>query len=1251
MDDRLACLRDRLLDATRRNPLLNLRRAGCIPLSDPGRDLDRLLQAGNDEEQDPLPLVTVRRGRGLVVHEECVDSIGQAAEEAQRYRAERGAEITALAWGQLAWTDAPGEEPTLAPLVVLPVRLRQAQVGRGWAIEVVGDPRPNPALRQRLARQGLRVPLTGPLVGVSDVVAHLAQWQAIALEMGWALEAKALNLGSFGFDRIALWEDLDPVRWQGLPQPLVERLIGEVVAQKVSATAQALEQQAADLPAVVDLDHSQRLAVARVLAGEDLVIQGPPGTGKSQTIVALVAEAVRQEQTVLVLAEKPQALTVIARRLEDLGLEDLVWDLRKAHDLSRRDAFGAVADTWSQLTTAPALELATPDPDQADRTATLDAYHAALTTPVEGTGLTIPAAQALLMGQPPVPPEIQAFIDACPTASLLAVESAWRARETLALDPAFPGPPPTEQRGVRWHPVATLEAATALMGAITRLKMTLRVWDHLLHSSRDWTLPHVEAIVGIQDHWNEAQWLPVHSLPPATDDEATVAHDAAWREAQARTAPWRQALTMPVASAQDLLNDTPWWRRWAPAYRRLAHALRLADPSLRTHRHLQEALRDLAHADHLERELTARRQGWGTAWPQGPVTMTALAERRATVARWQGWATALGVPVGLLAEIASLKQFPQPDLAAVQAAWAAGHAAQGLPVPVLPPDMSTWARVAADWQAWADAPHGHAWAAWNQARAAIAALIPATCPVPLTGTTADLERAHAVRSLAMAPAQFPVLATWNPWQFDQIRRAWQDEDRELQDHHAASLIERHRQHIPAQGSTLYRALARRRGMLPLRRLLDQHRDQVPDLLRVKPVVLSSPLAVATHLPPGVVTFDLVIVDEASQVLLEDALGALRRGRQIVVVGDDRQLPPTSFFRATPVDSLEGAGDESPSLSLLDACREAGLPQTTLRWHYRSRHHQLIHPCNHGCYGGQLVTFPNPARRVPGEGLSLVPTPGVYGRGTDRANPMEAAAVIAAAVDHLRSTPEHSLGIIACSQAQRKALMEAWVERLRREPDLSELLHQEEPFFITNLEQVQGDEREVILFSLGYGRSEDGTLARQFGPISQIGGERRLNVALSRARRRLAIFTDLTPEDLDDLTAAGPVLLREALAYARDGQFTLAPVGAAHQDPVLKDLIDALRQRGLTVHAHVGDGPAAVDAAVVDPRNPDHYCLGILTDGPAWQSSPRRDRERLREEVLLHLGWTLRRVWRWEWATTRRAVIEQIVAHVGLRPKT
>jgi hypothetical protein len=443
-------------------------------------------------------------------------------------------------------------------------------------------------------------------------------------------------------------------------------------------------------------------------------------------------------------------------------------------------------------------------------------------------------------------------------------------------------------------------------------------------------------------------------------------------------------------------------------------------------------------------------------------------------------------------------------------------------------------------------------------------------------------------------------------------------------------------------------MQKKRRHLPLRQLINQAGAAIQ---AVKPVFMMSPLSVAQFLEPGALEFDLLVIDEASQVRPVEALGAAARCHQLVVVGDDQQMPPTQFFAAALGNS--NGNDDEPAIhagdieSILGLCISRNVPQRTLRWHYRSRHHSLIAVSNRQFYGNQLLVVPSPERA--GElGIKYHRIEG--GKFEDGTNEVEAKAVAAAVIEHARHCPQWTLGVAAFSLPQRDALIKE-IELLRRaHPELESFFDPgaSDPFFVKNLENVQGDERDVIFVSCGYGPAEDGKISLNFGPISAAGGERRLNVLITRAKRRCEVFATLRADDIDlnRATGRGPAVLRAFLEFAQSGGETGRATGQVSHDLFVETIRKQLAARRYEVHTNVGVAGIFVDLAVVDPDDQSHFILGIEVDGPSFRKAKTaRDRERLRESVLRGQGWNLQYVRAVEWFHRPQEQLNRLVTAI------
>lgn len=452
-------------------------------------------------------------------------------------------------------------------------------------------------------------------------------------------------------------------------------------------------------------------------------------------------------------------------------------------------------------------------------------------------------------------------------------------------------------------------------------------------------------------------------------------------------------------------------------------------------------------------------------------------------------------------------------------------------------------------------------------------------------------------------------------------------------------------------SILQKEVVKKARLKPLRRLF----REIPHLLSaLKPCMLMSPLAVAQFLEAERAAFDLVIFDEASQICPEDSIGAIMRAAQVVIVGDRKQLPPSRYFAsggAFDSDDEEEDSDDGVFESILDMSAPY-LPGFMLLWHYRSRDEALISFSNQHFYDGRLITFPGPhIGGAHGRGVRFEAVDGIYLRGKvpgARSNPIEAARVAQLVIDHLERAPKQSLGVIALNAQQARAIEEALNRLLRERPHLEPLVSpaRREKFFIKALENVQGDERDAIILSIGYGRGEDGKISMNFGPLNREGGERRLNVAVTRARDALTVVSSLQPEGIDTsrTAARGPKLLRAYLEMARRGGDVAALESSLESEGMVDSIEAALQSRGWKTHRGVGRSALKIDIAVEHPEKAGEFLLGIECDGADYLAAPTaRDRNRLRPAVLTGLGWQLERLWSLDWLKNPAGELDRLDA--------
>jgi very-short-patch-repair endonuclease len=504
----------------------------------------------------------------------------------------------------------------------------------------------------------------------------------------------------------------------------------------------------------------------------------------------------------------------------------------------------------------------------------------------------------------------------------------------------------------------------------------------------------------------------------------------------------------------------------------------------------------------------------------------------------------------------------------------------------------------------------------------------------------------------------PALQHKNGRELESMRTQFQALDRELLGLHAKAIAATLSQAEVPEGTALGKKsewselalirneLSKKQRHVPLRQLL---RRASGALRGLKPCFMMSPLTVAQYLPQEPDQFDLVVIDEASQMRPEDAMGAIVRARRAVVVGDPQQLPPTSFFQrleSTEDEHEEGEDEAIEQESILDLCVASFGGACDLRWHYRSRHPSLIAFSNEHFYDSRLKVFPAPVRDRGDLGVTLVKVEGEY---ASSLNQLEAERIALGVLRHVRLNRQASLGVVAMNHKQKELIAqkiyELGDESVRAFVDAQ---NSAQPFFVKSLENVQGDERDVIFVSMTYG-PEPGSkkVMQRFGPLNSQHGARRLNVLFTRARERLVVYSSLGPEDVrvDESSSAGLKILRKYLAYAAQSEAPAEQAALASESPFEDAVREVLEQAGFSVAPRVGVQGFFIDLAVHAPDGRGFAC-GIECDGPRYHAQrSTRDRDRLRQEVLEAQGWKLLRVWSTDWFRAPQVARERLIASV------
>ncbi len=1295
----------KLLDVSNRNPLVRFRKHKASVLTvalpdaatlykelDQGRQYTVVSQPQGQEETGTGRLLVAAQ-----VPEQPVDRVlYNLRGKSRTYRSDHGVNILYVAVGSLLWKEAGSEEFNESPLFLVPVALERQNSFSPYRLQPLDEDSVfNPTLRKRLELDfRLKLP-DFDLDNGFDLPAALEEIRkAIPPSSGWQVNASC-HLALFHFSKLLMYSDLD----QGLPslstQPVIRALAGDPAALPPEPSGMPRPQEydvklrPEDSFQVLDADSSQQEAVQAALAGVSFVLQGPPGTGKSQTITNMIAELMANGKRVLFVSQKMAALDVVQGNLEKCGLGDRCLEL---HDpkKNRADIIKEIAACLEVQDrprgTVPEVR------DLAMVRQELNDYARGVHAPRGRLGIDIYrmiGQYAALSESEDINFKLPAVLDVDEDRLGRMEGMVLRLSQMMAAfrDPAHP-----------WSGALVTDWSDRLQSKVQEelsalIEARQKLWAVMPSLTSALELPAMESVPDLrrlrQLYRDMAErplvrreWLEgdLDALAAMTDDGLAAYQDLSMRE--------KGLLGMGSRDILDLDGKT-FRHRFEVQY---AGSLRVLNGGFRRDLKILRAIsgRQLSYeeakfmvraVDDYQRSLAnwkVKRDGLMTAH-RGVFTgdgeeLRSLSERINWTRKFRS-AHALFLNGKVMDDLAS-ESVPQhvrdgavdiemylgrfdSALNVFASRFSQDHRLNGRPLrDALLKDIERWAD-----QAWVSRYRYQEWLDLASLLDGMRALGLEDLirelrekEVPPEGLVKAFQRRFRRLWTEEALASDPVLS--------RFRRDHQagliDRFNELDKEH----VERGRHRVQArveenlrrrregtdrnlllkQETEIARLAKLKRQRKAMRAMLSECWDLIGLL---KPCMLMSPLSVAQFLDRERTKFDTVIFDEASQICPEDAIGSIARGNQVIVVGDSKQMPPTSFFALSSDDE-----DEEPDLeSILDECETCGMSRRMLMWHYRSKDESLIAFSNHQFYGGKLNTFPSSIFGREGFGLHHVLVPeGVFDRGRSRTNRAEAEVVAKMVRDHYARKDGRSLGVIAFSEAQMEAIDQTLNEMRKEDRELDAVLSSEEgePFLLYNLENVQGHERDRIILSVGYGKDENGKFALNFGPLNRDGGERRLNVAITRAKLALDIVSSIRSEDIDlsGSRSKGALLLKQYLAFAESGGDRRALPSAAGKPeevgPFEECLCKALEARGHKVRMNVGTSDYRVDLAIEDPNEEGRYLLGIECDGAHYVSGLTvRDRDRTRQGQLRRLGWKLHRVWSVEWFRNPEGELDRI----------
>lgn len=1219
---------------------------------------------------------------------------------------ENGANTLFLVLGVLKWYEsAKSERARFAPLLLLPVELVRRGGPWGYVIRARDEEIILNVTLVELLKQEYKIELKGvsPLpvdesgVDVKKIFAIVRTF--IRHLKGWDVLEESM-LGLFSFNKFVMWNDIhthaDKLREHPILASLMEnRLMLSNDRPNVDAREVDRSFSPSDFAIPVDVDSSQMEAVIEAGEGKSFILYGPPGTGKSQTITNMIANALYKGKRVLFVAEKMAALSVVKERLSRIGLEPFCLELHsnkvtKSHFLKQMEKALNVVHIQSpadyEETSHKLLE----------KRKQLIGYMEALHRPhASGISLYDCISRYIAIESE----ELQVDLELL---SPISEERISHYMEQLReLDTVFQitgHPAKHPLRGLLLKD-STEEGRKRLVQLLSGIRVSLEKWNGCReYAASLWNVTLSDSAELLQIMGGLSEQLRAMPLlnaalfddfgrPERWEELRTVCEAGVRRDEIA-------AVILQTCSPRILEEDPFMLRRnWVAvqekwflprffAKRAYMKKMRMFVPALQEE-NISTLLDQLETYDRYRKcvsdergELSRLFGHWALPDKENWEKISVVLNRMPLL--WNGMqrlAEVSGTDIrilrsSLLAQAGSewslflmTNELPLVQMSECAVAIQDFSAQMDGLAEMEQPERNYTCTLLAWLDRWLDNLElSNDWLLWCKRRDTLVAeglgtAVNAIVAQHKNGTeVADAFLKGLYHRLAMRAVESDEsLRLFNGLLFEKMIDKYKELTRTFQDLSKKELYCRLASRIPSmimeasansEVGILKRNIANGGRGTSIRKII----DQIPTLLsKLCPCMLMSPISVAQYVDMDEEKFDLVIFDEASQMPTNEAVGSIARGKALVVVGDPKQMPPTSFFSSNQVNEEEADLDDMESI--LDDCISLSIPSRYLTWHYRSKHESLIAFSNSQYYDGKLYTFPSVDDRA--SKISLVPVSGTYDKGRTRCNRAEAKAIVREVIRRL-SDPQlsqRSIGIISFSKVQQNLIEDLLTEELARNPKLEEKAYQSvEPIFIKNLENVQGDERDVILFSIGYGPDKYGRVSMNFGPLNNKGGERRLNVAVSRARYEMIVFSTLTADQIDlrRTQSVGVAGLKNFLQFAESGMSPVAvsQIQTVEDSCMVHQIAEALTALGYKVDAQVGRSSFKVDLAVVDSRNPNRYVLGILCDGKNYyETKTTRDREIVQPGVLQMLNWNIERVWSVDWFMHRDKVVERLAGRL------
>jgi hypothetical protein len=1296
--------RSGLIELSFVNPLINYKKPKSRGIQFEVKDLtgflDKVMHPGGQIENlyDSNTVTTA-------VTPEILTKASKTIEDAKLHIEEKGVNVLFLSALYLKWKESASSELlNEAPLLLIPVKLSV----KDQAIKVENneeDVQENFALAEKFKGTLGDLPTIGDGETINEFIQKIKSF--CQSHDGWSLDENKIIIDIFKTQKYLIYEDLKYENWvdentpEGVLPELIrnaveQKLFGESISEITSDQIDKLEPNS-DPMLIRDADLTQLQSVLRARNNSSFIIQGPPGTGKSQTITNLISDSIYLGKKVLFVSEKSTALEVVKDNLTNAGLGDLVLDLHDSNSRKTSVLKGIASSIDSLKGYKP------------EKTFPKDEYYAlkeriykirsSLNTHLESNKLL---PEAILTGYGDI-------------LEVLRLNEVSTSDINKYLEKIFPN-------GIGWSHVEFLEKRAVLSSyqkLIDRINSVdidkfsaipfpssdllfdrvkaKKICEEILVHLRDDEGQDIESDVEIAklcnlsslsiDQLETLKLLKIwktglldakETLNQLREKLSAISHKRLGFDKKILPGTWNYKNSditddysnLNIGFINSLFGGSKKFESFAKKYFYPPFSNEKIMPLIRIHKAHEDGINQIKKSlieitneqhssavinsfTHLELELhldkilllvdtfslNPKLRAYLT--PQNEDFFCQYIDRLISTSMVSGDAATEEVNA-LFKSLSDL--FGENGKDAIQ-------------VPNSKKIITTIAYLLNNFDDWRDIGQAKV-EIFNQKLFDIAAQ-DFVAPLNL------LDYLYYSNLYIKLSTSFPELSELTGDSLEELRERFLELDKLRKVDSRQSILLRQQELLLSALNShsdgmvlLKREMNKKRNVLSVRKILHNCFDE---LTSIKPIFMLSPLTVSTFIPTKMHAFDLVIFDEASQVKPADAIGAVLRGKNCIIVGDRKQLPPTRMFDSDSGDDLSyvDSFDKDPDAlansslkdieSILDFASSLNMPEMRLNWHYRSKFSSLIAVSNKEFYQNDLIVFPD--ARAPSENEGLVFTyvsNGNYDRSDTRKNTNEADVVVKEVIQHFKNNFDKSLGVVTFSVAQKEAIQERLFhsEEARSLRDQFNKIHEKEPFFIKNLETVQGDERDCIFISIGYGKAANSiSNAISFGPLNQSGGERRLNVLISRAKYLCRVFSSLHYHEIDTESSKnnGVLCLKTFLKYAETKNLDLPiTTGGDYDSEFERSVAQSIKSLGFEVDCQVGSSGFKIDLAVKDPKFPGRYLLGIECDGATYHSSlTARERDRLRQEILESRGWVIHRIWSTDWFRNKNREISKI----------